>query len=387
MDRTDKIFGVTGLFDDPNKIINAADKVSSKGYKKFDVNTPYPLHGMDKAMKLKPSRVGFVTLFLGFSGTAFILLFMGWAMAINYPIVVGGKPFFALPAFIPITFEFTILLGGVSTAIGMIAVFVGLPNHNNPLHDTNYMKNVSLDKFGIVVEASDPMFNENEVKNLLSSLGAQNIETVYFPIIEKYPVFEPKFLVFLAIVAIVVSGSTYLTLNKLMYMVPFNWMDIQAKTIPQQKSTFFTDNFGMRTPVEGTVAKGYLPYPFKGQIDTKAGLENPLLPTKEVLELGKKKFLTFCSPCHGNLAEGNSRLRGQFPSPPSLHTERAMNFSDGYIFNLITNGGAVMPSYKDQINRKERWSIINYVRVLQRATNPKKSDFQEIKKESGKNAQ
>ena len=387
MERSDKLYGLTGLFDTPDETIHAAEKVSGSGYKNFDVNSPYPVHGMPKAMKLKESKIGFVTLFLGFSGTAFILLFMGWAMAINYPIIVGGKPFFAFPAFIPITFEFTVLLGGVSTAIGMIAVFVGMPRQSHPLHNTEYLKEVSLDKFGIVIEANDPLFNESKVTELLNSLGAKKIERVFYPKEEKYPIFQPKFIFFLAAVAIIVSGTTYLTLNKLMYIVPFNWMDVQSKTIPQQKSSFFTDSFGMRTPPKGTVAKGFIPYPFIGQPTPKEPLLNPLLPTKKILELGRKKFLTFCSPCHGNLGEGDSRLQGQFPAGPSLHTDRIINFSDGQIYNIITNGGFIMPAYVDQITRQERWAIIDYIRVLQRATNPKPSDFQEINKEPGNNAQ
>ncbi len=387
MERSNKLFGITGLFDTPDKIVKAAEKVTSSGYKNFDVNTPYPVHGMSKAMKLKESKIGFVTLFLGFSGTAFILLFMGWAMAINYPIVVGGKPFFALPSFIPITFEFTVLLGGVSTVIGLIAVFVALPRQSHPLHDTDYIKEISLDKFGIAIAADDPQFNEDKVIELLKNLGAKNIEKVFYPKKEKYPVFQPKFIFFLAVVALLVSATTYFTLNKLMYMVPFNWMDVQYKTVPQQKSKFFSDEFSMRTPPEGTVARGFIPYPFIGQAQPKEPLLNPVLPTKMILELGKKKFLTFCSPCHGNLGEGNSRLQGQFPAGSNLHSSTIVNYSDGQIYNIITNGGSVMPSYADQITRKERWAIIDYIRVLQRATNPKPSDFQEIKKESGSNAQ
>jgi mono/diheme cytochrome c family protein len=387
MERSNKLYGITALFNKPDNVIYAAEKIVEAGYKKFDVNTSYPVHGLESAMSLKDSKVGFVTLFLGFSGTAFILLLMGWMMAINYPIVVGGKPFFAFPAFIPITFEFTVLLGGVSTAIGMIAAFIGMPRESHPLHNTDYMKAVSLDKFGIVIESSDPQFDENKVLEFLKSFNPEKIDKVYFPQEVKYPIFQPRFIFFLIITAVVISALTYLTLNKLMYVVPFNWMDVQAKTDPQQKSAFFTDEFGMRTPVEGTVARGFIPYPFLGNPNPPEPLRNPLLPAKKVLELGRKKFLTFCSPCHGNFAEGNSRLHEQFPAGPSLHTERVRNFSDGYIYNYITNGGSVMPSYQDQITREERWAIIDYVRVLQRATNPKKSDFQEIKKEQSSNAQ
>ncbi len=387
MSRSDKLFGIAALFDSPNSIIHAADAVVEAGYKKFDAHTPYPLHGLDKAMRLKPSKLGFVTLSFGLSGTAFILFFMWWAMSVDYPMVVGGKPFFALPAFIPITFEFTVLLAALSTVFGMIAAFLYLPNNSHPLHDTEYMKKVSSDRYGIVIEADDPNFNEAEINTLFKNLHAVHIEPVYQRVKEVHPIFQPKFLMFLAVVALFSCGGTYLMLNKLMYVPPFTWMAEQDKVKPQEESFLFSDDFAMRKPVNGTVARGFIPYPYMGQPEPTVPLSNPLLPTKDVLALGKKKFQTFCSPCHGNLANGNSRLRGQFPKPPSLHTERALNFSDGKIYHIITNGQNIMPSYADQISRKERWAIINYVRVLQRAENAKESDITEIKKESGKNAQ
>ena len=387
MDRTDKLFGITALFDNPDSIISAAKKVVSEGFKKFDVNTPYPVHGMDPAMGLKRSKLGFVTLFFGFSGTAFILLFMYWTMSVDYPMVVGGKPYFALPAFIPITFEFTVLLAALSTVFGMIMAFFNLPYNNHPLHDSEYMKRVSVDRYGLVILAEDQLFNENKVEELFRSLGASDIEKVYFPVKESFPVFDAKFITFLIVVALAVSGTTYFTLNKFMYMVPYNWMSEQDKVIPQEKSDFFADKFGMREPVDGTVARGFIPYPYMGIAEPKEYLVNPVLPTIESLALGKRKFLTFCSPCHGNYADGDSRLRGQFPRPPSLHTERAINFPDGRIYHVITNGQNAMPSYAAQITREERWSIVNYIRVLQRAKNATNADIQEIKEESSSNVQ
>ncbi len=338
-------------------------------------------------MGLKKSKLGFVTLFFGFSGTAFILLFMYWTMSVDYPMVIGGKPYFALPAFIPITFEFTVLLASLSTVFGMIMAFFNLPYNDHPLHDTNFMKRVSVDRYGLVILAEDPIFDENKVQGLFKNLGATEIEKVYFPEKVTYPVFDLKFITFLIIVALAVSGLTYFTLNKFMDMVPFNWMAEQDKVIPQEKSVFFADEFGMRKPVEGTVARGFLPYPYMGIAEPKEYLVNPVLPTKESLALGKRKFLTFCSPCHGNYADGDSRLRGQFPNPPSLHTERAINFPDGRIYHVITNGQNAMPSYAAQITRDERWSIVNYIRVLQRAKNASDADVQEIKKESSSNVQ
>ena len=376
-----KIFGVTALYNDPNAIIAAAKKVSSAGYSKWDVNAPYPIHGIDKAMKMKPSKLGIVTLISGLSGTVLALILMWWTMSIDYPMVIGGKPYFSLPAFIPVTFEVTVILATVSTVVAMFAFFFGLPRNSHALHDTNYMKKVSRDHYGIVIEAIDPKFDERATLEFLKSLNPLSTEIIYIPEKEGYPVFEPRFLGFLFGVAVVVSIGTYLLLNKLMYIEPFDWMDNQAKIIPQSGSDFFADGRGMRLPVEGTVARGFIPYPFEGQTNPTEVLSNPYFPTKENLKLGERKYLTYCSPCHGNFGDGDSRLAGQFPNPPTLHSEHARNFQDGLIYHIITVGQNVMPSYSSQVTREERWAIVNYVRALQRAKNATDSDLKFVKAE------
>jgi len=381
-----KLYGLTALFTKPDDIIKAANKVAAEGYTKWDVNTPYPVHGMDGAMNLKPSKLGFITLFFGLSGTASALLLMWFTLSVDFPMVIGGKPFFALPAFIPVTFELTVLLATVSTAVAMFVVFFNLPSNYHPLNNTAYMSKVSLDHFGIVVESSDPKFDEVKVTELLKSLNPESVDAVYEKELIRYPILEPKFIAFLISVALIVSVGTYLTLNKLMFIVPFNWMMNQDKIIPQSRSELFEDERGMRTPVEGTVARGFMPYLYKGIDEPVKYLSNPLLPTEKNLTLGKEKFLTFCSPCHGNYGDGDSRLHGQFPNPPSLHSARIREFEDGRIYHVITNGKNVMPSYAAQVNREERWAIVNYIRVLQKAKNATENDLELVKKESELNA-
>lgn len=374
-----KLFSYTAIFDNPNGIIKAAKAVSEKGYTKFDVNTPYPVHGMDDAMKLPPSKLGFVTLGAGLSGTIFALLMMGWMMGIDYPIIIGGKPFFPLPAFIPITFEITVLLATLTTVGALLFFFFKLPNNKHPLHDTNYMKSVSSDKYGIYIEAEDPKFDIEEVKSLLNSLNPLLIEPVYFDEEEvnfKAAVADKRFLAFLAVVAVFVSISAYLHLNKLLYIVPFSWMSEQEKLVVQEASSMFDNGASMQEPVEGTVARGFIPYPYKNKPE-EAGkfLVNSLIPNEENLAVGKEKYNIYCSPCHGYLAEGDSRLNDQFPNPPSLHSEKVRTWSDGRIYHVIVEGQNIMPSYKYQLNRQERWAVVNYIRVLQRSLNAKENDL------------
>jgi hypothetical protein len=386
MSKDRKLFGLTALFTKPDDIINAANKVAHKGYTKWDVNTPYPLHGMDGAMKLKPSKLGYVTLICGLSGTAMALILMWFTLSVDYQLVIGGKPFFALPAFIPVTFELTVLLATVSTVVAMLAIFFGLPSNNHALNDTDYMKKVSLDHYGIVIEASDPDFDEEKVTELLKSLNPESVDPVYEKESVRYPVFEPKFITFLISVAIVTSLGTYISLNKLMFMDPFNWMMEQDRINPQSRSAFFEDERGMRTPVEGSVARGFMPYIYKGIDEPANYLSNPIIPSEKNLMLGKEKYLTYCSPCHGNYGDGDSRLKGQFPNPPTLHSNRIRNFEDGRLYHVITNGRNVMPSYSAQVNRNERWAIVYYIRVLQKAKNATDEELEMANKESEINA-
>lgn len=374
-----KIYSITGLFHTADDIIHAAEAAQKAGYKKYDVHTSYPIHGMPGAMKMKPSSLSYFALVFGLTGTAFALLLMGYVSTLDYPMIIGGKPYFSLPAFIPITFELTVLLAAIGTVVSMIAVFFKLPNNSHPLHDTDYMKAVSSDKYGISIEASDPAFSEEGVKKFLEDAGADKIEVVYFDNEDPRSVnkaFEPRFIYFLITVFFVTAGTTYFVLNYVLFWQPFNWMSVQNKLNPQHRSTLFADGYGMRMPVEGTVARGYMPYLYKGnQAAAAKYMINPLLPTKSVLAKGKERFDIFCSPCHGYFGKGNSRLRGQFPNPPSLHSEKVTNFQDGDIYHIITEGQNTMPSYAKQITRDERWAIIHYIRTLQRSQNAKETDL------------
>jgi hypothetical protein len=379
--RSGKLYAVSALFDTPDQIIQAANTVAGAGYKKFDVLTPYPLHGLDDAMKLKPTKIGWVGLFAGLSGTTLAFLMIWWMVGVDYKNVFGGKPFFNLPPSIPIMFELTVLLSALSLVGFLIAVFNKLPANANPLMDTDFIRHVTSDKFGAYIEADDPKFNYNEVHDLFTGLGASSIsdihEVVYDEGKTKNPLLDLKFLSNLAGAGITAVIVTYVVLEYVIFLPPFNWMHRQPKVLPQTSSEFFKDGYSMRKPVEGTVARGFIPYEFKGMPDSLISIvPNPLPITKEVLETGKKRFDTYCSPCHGYYGKGDSRLRGQFPIPPTLHSEKVRKWKDANIYHVITNGQNVMPSYERQISRDDRWAIIHYLRVLQRSQNAPDSDFE-----------
>ena len=90
---------------------------------------------------------------------------------------------------------------------------------------------------------------------------------------------------------------------------------------------------------------------------------------------GKEKYNIYCSPCHGYFGEGDSRMNGQFPNPPSLHSKKLQEWTDGRIYHTIEVGQNVMPSYSKQLSNNEKWATILYIRALQRSLNAKESDL------------
>ncbi|HEY9167426.1 MAG TPA: quinol:electron acceptor oxidoreductase subunit ActD [Candidatus Kryptonia bacterium] len=367
-----KLYGITALFNEPGKVLAASKAVAGEGYKKFDTYTPYPIHGLDNAMKLKPSRIGVVTFVLSMIGVVSLLLFTWWTNSVDYPLWVGGKPYFAWPSYVPLMFEMGVLFSAVSTVIALLAIWLGLPRNSHPLQDTEFLKRVSDDSFGVCIEAADPKFDERKTRALLESLGALKVEIAFYDVKTislKEAVLDPKFIAAIIIVAIASSGAAYFGLNKMLLMRPWSSLNDQEKVNPETRSAFYQDGFGMRPPVDGTVARNQMPYEFTNDL-VSAGkyIKNPILPTSHVMEVGQRDFNTYCSPCHGYFAEGDSRLQGQFPNPPSLQSDSLRLAPDGLFYEVITNGyQGVMPAYSRQIPRDERWAIIWYIRALQKA--------------------
>lgn len=140
----------------------------------------------------------------------------------------------------------------------------------------------------------------------------------------------------------------------------------------------------MRTPPPATVTNSYRHFTYGDDIEgASAELINPVPITAETLEYGKLAYETTCVVCHGNDGSGEGYVVGdnKYPNPPSLLTSRARDFSDGHLYHIITHGQARMWGYKSQLHPEERWAVINYVRALQRATNPAPQDRQLVVKD------
>jgi mono/diheme cytochrome c family protein len=147
----------------------------------------------------------------------------------------------------------------------------------------------------------------------------------------------------------------------------------QPKYKAQSESRFFADGLAMRPPVEGTVARGWLrqdsAYYF-GRNGDMLVAEAPVEITMERLQRGRQRFDIYCSPCHGRIGAGQSiMVKKGMQVPPSLHEQRLRDVEDGHIFEVMTNGLRNMPPYRYQIPVDDRWSIVGYVRALQRSQN------------------
>ncbi len=172
-----QLYGYLAEFSNVDAILTAAVKVREAGFKNWDVHTPFPVHGMDKAMGIRPTILPWISMVCGMTGTSVGLLMQWWMNAVDYPYMISGKPYFSLPAFIPVIFELTILFGALSTVAGVIGL-CGLPKLYHPLITSERFLKVTDDKFFISIEANDPKFDKHSTKDFLTSLGSDAVEEV-----------------------------------------------------------------------------------------------------------------------------------------------------------------------------------------------------------------
>jgi len=177
MSTSAKPYALVAEYDTPAVAMHAAEKIRDAGYKRWDVHTPFPVHGMDGAMGLRNSRVGWFTFFGGASGFTLGMLMIWWMGSVDYAIPVGGKPLFSPIFAFPVAYELTILLGSFGTLFGML--FLNrLPRHYHPLLKHPRFRSVTHDKIYIAIEYADPRFSETETRQLLEKSGGRHIEVV-----------------------------------------------------------------------------------------------------------------------------------------------------------------------------------------------------------------
>ena len=176
-DQISKAYGIIAEFDTPADAMHAAEKVRDAGFRRWDVFTPFPVHGMDRAMGLKNSKVGWFAFIGGVTGYTCGMLMIWYLNAVDYPILVGGKPMFSPYAAFPPSYELTILFGAFGSLGGMLFLNK-LPRLHHPLLKHRRFAQATHDKYFIVIETDDPKYSETETRQLLETAGSKHIEMV-----------------------------------------------------------------------------------------------------------------------------------------------------------------------------------------------------------------
>lgn len=432
--RPPRAFGWMAEFSDEHKLLEAARKVRDSGYTDTDAFTPFPVHGIDEALGIKPTKLPFIVLCCGLTGLSLALLMQWWMNGVDYMYIISGKPFGITPASIPVAFEMTILFSAFSTFLGMIALN-GLPRFSNPVFTSARFDRATDDKFFLYVSAKDKYYNRESVRELLAGSSPDHLEEV---IEDSSPAALPK-AVWLGALLLVLTGliPAMIVLNmragystKPRFHVFFD-MDFQPKKKAQQTTTIFADGRTMRPQVAGTVARGqldeadsfYLGYdpaklaameavgnaaklvsvqdgsaPAAGAAAPAAGATPPAaapntnLPWLDKLpieaneanmKLGQTKFQIYCAACHGYGGYGDGLVhkradalaQGFWIPPSSMHIDRIRSQPVGQIFHTITKGQGKMPGYAASLTPKERWAIALYVKALQKSQNASIDDI------------
>jgi mono/diheme cytochrome c family protein len=382
---TERAFSVVGLFRTPEELLAAIPKVkaalaSARGgtLGRLEAYTPYPIHGLDRALGLRRSPLGGMVMVMGVLGAAAAMVLQWWTSAVDYPLVTGGKALFSWEAFVPVMFEVMVAFATFTAGLGMLFLLNRLPGFSHPMLAARAMAAITRDRYALALEADGGTEIDVRVAEAtLRDAGAVTLEVV--PFRELRPPASATHLgrILAGIVlACAVSGyATYWAMKLFPVLPPMAHMLDQPKPMPQRTSAFFPDGRVQRLPAAGAVARGHLPYDVATP-EAADTLTNPLPRSREVLLRGQRLFDTYCVVCHGPLANGTGTLTSAYGAKPAnLQSAAIRGRTDGRLYDVIVRGRNSMPSYAPDLSEDERWAVVHYVRVLQRAQNAREEDL------------
>lgn len=399
------IHGVVAYFSDVDGIMAAARKVRDAGYKRWDTYTPFPVHGIDDAMGIKPTILPWIVLGMGLTGLGVGILLQWYTNAFDYVFLISGKPDWSLPANIPVAFETVIAFSAFTTFFGMLALNK-LPHLSNPLHKLKRFERVTDDQFALCVEAADPNFDHARVRTVLEGASPEHVEDC--PVDTSRAALPLWFhgtaalLTCLTFIPLAVAfKGRFATSDKPRYHV---WpdMDWQRKRKTQTGFDMFRDGRTMRLPVAGAIAEGELRDDHEFHYGVTQGTEVPDalryqdLPKAEdgttrfdwlegyptavvvdeaFMERGRQRYNINCSVCHGKQGNGLGSValrakaidgqRWGWVEPKALNTDTAKDYSNGELFHIASHGISTMYGYASSVTPRDRWAIVAYVRALQ----------------------
>ncbi|MGE5648186.1 MAG: DUF3341 domain-containing protein [Acidobacteriota bacterium] len=177
MAQPESIYGAVGEFASPRQLLAAIQGAKERGYRKLDAFTPFAAHGIDEALDRRRSPLGYIVFAMGALGAAAALVLQWWTGAVDYPLVIAGKPLFALEFSLPIIFELTVLFAAFGAVLGMFALN-GLPRLYHPIFKYSRYQGVTNDAFLLAIEADSKDFDAEQAADTLKSLGGKYVEVI-----------------------------------------------------------------------------------------------------------------------------------------------------------------------------------------------------------------
>src|SRR3954453_6133058 len=173
-DTATRLYGLLAEYKSPEALIEAAEKVYARGYRRMDAFAPFPVEGLAEAIGFRSNRMPFIVLIGGILGGVGAYFMMWFSAVLNYPLNVGGKPLHSWPAFVPITFEVTILAASFAAVFGMLGPN-GLPMPHHPLFYVPDFTRASRSRFFLCIQADDPLFDLDDTRAFLEGLEPRRI--------------------------------------------------------------------------------------------------------------------------------------------------------------------------------------------------------------------
>ena len=362
---------VHGLFDDDDTLMSAVKDIRQNGYEIDEVYTPFPVHGLDKAIGMKPSRIAYASFAYGVFGLLFAS-WLTWYMMINdWPQNIGGKPngtwLENMPAFTPIMFELTVFMAAhlmVWTYFFKNKLYPG-KEAGNP--DPRTTDDMFMMEFVINKDSA-------ELEGLLKQNGAVEVNIKEI---------QPK-----SNIGLWFKTKKTLSISVLVGLVSLTSCSSSDEPQRNPETVFMPDMYyskayepyaedpnganGMeaRLPAEGTIKRGYVPYEIpnteEGYKQALESLKSPIATTEKSLKQGEELFNIYCISCHGIKGDGQGKLveNEKYLGVPSYAPSRLPNITEGSIFHVETYGRNMMGSHASQLTSEERWKVAQHVLKL-----------------------
>jgi hypothetical protein len=171
------LYGLMAEYDEPDELLQATQRAYAAGYRQMDAYSPFPVEGLSEALGFTRSKLPLLVLAGGVIGAIGGYMLQYYTSVITYPLNIGGRPFHSWPAFIPVTFESTILIAGVTAVLGMLALN-GLPRPHHPVFNVERFERASSDQFFLCIEAQDRQFGYEDTKQFLLSTSPREVADV-----------------------------------------------------------------------------------------------------------------------------------------------------------------------------------------------------------------